>query len=70
MRQGTLVPYAGTDRMTVCFSAGDYFGKLHCGQPIEVLIDGAWHSTRVDYCKGWCLKGVDCDDIAGLTVRI
>ena len=71
MRQGTLVPYIGTERMTVCFAEGDFFGKLHCNQPLEALLDGIWHPTQMEYDKGgWRLKGVDLDDIVGLTVRI
>ena len=71
MRQGTLVPYIGTERMTVYFAEGDFFGKLHCSQPLEALLDGIWQPTQMEYAKGgWRLKGVDLDDIVGLTVRI
>ena len=70
MRQGVLVPDFLTGRMVVRFSVHEYSRKLHCGQPLEVLVDGVWQETRIGYEGGWILEGVECATIVGLRVRI
>ena len=33
-------------------------GGLHCGECLDVLIDGKWKASRVEYSGGWFLVGL------------
>lgn len=70
MKQGVLVPNIATGRMDVRFSPEEYHGGLHCGDTMEVLINGKWKPTRIEMNDDWYLVGVKTKDITGLTVRI
>ena len=72
MRQGTLVPDYRTGRMDIRFSPAEYYGGLHCGETMEILMNGQWEPTRIemDFEREWYLVGIACDDLIGLTVRI
>lgn len=70
MKVGTLVPQRGTGRMDIRFSPNGYYGGLHCGEPLDVKINGRWVSTRIEMGNDWYLVGVDVDDLVGLIVRI
>ena len=48
----------------------DYYGGLHCGECLDVLIDGEWVPTRIEMGEGWFLVGIQTDQLAGLVVRI
>lgn len=45
---------------------------LHCGDTMEVLLNGTWVSTRIeyDYKSSWYLVGLRGLELEGLTVRI
>ena len=71
MRQGTLVPDYSTGRMDIRFSPEEYYGWLHCGETMEILMNGKWEPTCIEmsFEREWYLVGVKCDDFIGLTVR-
>lgn len=70
MKQGVLIYNKQSERMDIRFSLEDYYGGLHCGTTMEVLIDGKWIPTRIEMGKEWYLVGIKTKDISGLTVRI
>ena len=70
MKIGTLVPQRGTGRMDIRCSPNNYYGGLHCGETLDVKINGRWVSTRIEMGNDWYLVGVDTDDLVGLIVRI
>ena len=70
MKVGTLVPQQSTGRMDIRFSPNGYYGGLHCGETLDVKINGIWVSTRIEMGNDWYLVGVDTDDLVGLIVRI
>lgn len=70
MRQGTLVPDYSTGRIDIRFSPEEYYGGLHCGETMEVLIDEKWIPTRIEMGDDWYLVGIPLKDLIGLIVRI
>ena len=70
MRQGTMVTDEESGRMDIRFGLMDYYGGLHCGECLDVLIDGEWIHTRMEMGDGWFLVGVPTDQLVGLVVRI
>lgn len=56
--------------MDIRFSPNNYYGGLHCGETLDVKINGRWVSTRIEMGNDWYLVGVDTDDLVGLIVRI
>ena len=70
MKQGVLVYDAESERMDIRFGLLDYYGGLHCGECLEVLIDDEWIPTRIELGGFWYLKGICVSDLDGLIVRI
>lgn len=70
MKQGSLILDTDTGRMDIRFGLEDYYGGLHCGTTMDVLIDQEWVHTRIELSDDWYLVGIHTDNIAGLTVRI
>ena len=70
MKQGTMVTDEESGRMDIRFGLMDYYGGLHCGECLDVLIDGEWIHTRIEMGDGWFLVGVPTDQLVGLVVRI
>lgn len=70
MKQGVLIVDTATGRMDIRFGLEDFYGGLHCGTTMDVLIDEEWVPTRIEMADNWYLVGVQTDNIAGLTVRI
>lgn len=70
MKVGVLVRDSESGRMDIRFSLTDYYGGLHCGETLDVKINGKWVPSRMEMANDWFLVGVDTDDIAGLIVRI
>lgn len=73
MKTGTLFYDGETDRMDICFTDGSTHGGLHCGECLDVMIDGEYVSTRIEMGAEWYLvetgmRGVDV--LAGLKVRM
>lgn len=70
MRKGNLILDDRSGRMDIRFGLDDYYGGLHCGECMEVLIDDEWIPTRIEMREGWYLVGINTKEVAGLTVRI
>ncbi len=71
-RIGSLIYDESMERMDIRFGLEEYYGGLHCGEGMEVMIDGKWIPTRieVDTKRKWYLVGVDADLLIGLPVKI
>lgn len=73
MREGTLIYDSRTERMDVRFGLEEYYGGLHCGEGMEVELDGEWVTTRIEMdCSDsqWYLVGIKTDELQGLMVRL
>lgn len=71
-RIGSLIYDEGSGRMDIRFGLEEYHGGLHCGDGMEVMLDGKWVPTRIEMNinSKWYLVGVDADSLIGLTVKI
>ena len=47
IREGTLINDTKTEKMDVRFGLEEYYGGLHCGEGMDVEIDGEWVPTRI-----------------------
>lgn len=71
MKQGVLVYDEQSGRMDVRFSLEDYYGGLHCGTTMDVLINDRWIPTRIEYARDWFLVGLkNVSSLVGLIVRL
>ena len=70
MKQGTLVVNIQSGRMDIRLGLNEFYGELHCGTRMEVLIEDEWIPTRIEMADDWFLVGINTKNIAGLTVRI
>ncbi len=72
MRKGCLIYDEGSGRMDIRFGLEEYYGGLHCGEGMEIMVDGEWIHTRIemDLNSKWYLVGVDADSLIGLLVKI
>lgn len=68
MRQGALTLDAQTGRMDIRFDLENYYGGLHCGDCLDILINGKWVPTRIEMGDGWYLTGIKADNLEGLIV--
>lgn len=69
-KQGVLIYDDTIDRMDIRFGPLDYYGGLHCGERLEVLLDGEWIQTRIELGEFRYLRGVRLSRLNGLIVRI
>lgn len=69
-KQGALVYDHNTGRYNIRFDLNDYYGGLHCGECLDIKVQGKWIATRIEYGNGWYLIGIDTDILDGLKVRI
>ena len=69
-KQGTLVYNDDLDRIDIRFSLDDYYGGLHCGETMDVFIDGEWIPTQIEKARDWFLIGIKTDSLPGLIIRI
>ncbi len=70
MKQGALLYNPENNRMDIRFNLKDYYGGLHCGTGMEVLLDKKWVPTRIEFGDQWYLVGIETDQLPGLIVRI
>ena len=70
MKQGALLYNPTNNRMDIRFNLEDYYGGLHCGTWMEVLLDKKWVPTRIEFGDQWYLVGIETDQLPGLIVRI
>ena len=69
-KMGALVYDAAIDRMDIRYGLNRYHGGLHCGEQLEVLVNGRWFPTRIEKDKDWYLVGIKTESLIGLLVRI
>lgn len=69
-KQGILIYDTQSRRMDIRFGLEEYYGGLHCGTCMDVMIGRKWVPTRIEMNGDWYLAGVDTDDLVGLRVRI
>ena len=70
MKHGVLVYDKESERMDVRFGLNDYYGGLHCGTTMEVLVNSRWVPTRLELYEDWYLVGIKTKSIVGLRVRM
>lgn len=70
MKSGSLIYDNESGRMDIRFGPEEYYGGLHCGECMDVLVDDTWTPTRIEMGDDWYLVGVKTDCLQGLTVRI
>ncbi len=70
MKQGVLVFDEEYERMDIRFDLNDYYGGLHCGTPMDVLVGNRWIPTRIELGNAWYLVGIRTSELTGLRVRI
>ncbi len=70
MKRGVLVVDNESGRMDIRFGMEEYYGGLHCGECMDVLVGNKWVPTRIEMGDDWYLVGIHTDKLAGLTVRI
>ncbi len=46
MRKSCLIYDEGSGRMDIRFGLEEYYGGLHCGEGMEVILDGNWRRMR------------------------
>jgi len=66
---GALIYDKDTDRIDIRFGLDDYYGGLHCGETMEVLINGEWIPSRIEKARNWFLIGIKTALLPGLLVR-
>ncbi|MFR5876693.1 MAG: DUF5348 domain-containing protein [Eubacterium sp.] len=69
-KKGNLIYDSKRECMDIRFDLDDYYGGLHCGECLEVLLGNKWIPTRIEMNSDWYLVGVQTDKLVGLTVRI
>ena len=69
-KQGALIYDPEVDRMDIRFGPLGFYGGLHCGDTLEVLINNKWIPTRIEMGSFWYLVGIKISDLNGLIVRI
>ncbi len=58
MRYGTLTYDPSIERLDVLFDNGNSLGGLHCGDILDVMVDGKYRTTRIEYDDDWYLYGL------------
>jgi hypothetical protein len=73
MKEGCIIWDAIAKRPDIRYADGTFYGGLHCGDLLEVLVYNIWRPSRVEYCHSkdnWYLVGIENGvDILWLTVR-
>ena len=66
MRKGALIYNEESGCMDIRFGLEEHYGGLHCGEGMEVMVDGKWIRTRIemDINSKCYLVGVDLTEIA------
>ena len=70
MREGTLIYDQRQERMDIRFGLEEYYGGLHCGERLDVLVESEWKATRIEMDEDWYLVGLKNIDLLGLRARI
>lgn len=68
---GTLFYNSENDRIGIIYKDNTIESGLHCGQCLEVEINGQWIPTRIEMLDDWYLVGVKgLESLEGLKVRL
>ena len=70
MKQGVLVYDERSGRMDIRFGLEEYYGGLHCGTTMDVLVQNRWIPTRIEMSDDWYLVVIKTNILSGLRVRI
>ena len=70
MKQGALIYDEKADRYDIRFGLEDYYGGLHCGTCMDVLVKNKWIPTRIEKSADWYLIGIKTPSLQGLRVRL
>ena len=57
MRVGRLKFNPGNDRYGIWWDNDWFHSGLHCGECLEVMLEGCWVQTRVEMAEGFFLIG-------------
>ena len=71
-KQGNLYYDEEQGRIDIRFGLDNFYGGLHCGETMDVLINEKWFPTRIEMNvhDEWYLEGVKTKLLDGLVVRI
>lgn len=69
-KKGNLIFDSKRECMDIRFDLDEYYGGLHCGECMEVLVGNKWVPTRIEMNNDWYLVDIQTDKLVGLTVRI
>lgn len=68
--QGKLFYNFENNRIGIRFNDGTVDEGLHCGQTMDIFINGKWIPTRIEMARDWYLVDVkNLDSLVGLTVK-
>lgn len=69
---GTLLYNKTTERMDIRCADGTEYGGLHCGECLEIKINGGWVQTRIESNAddAWYLVGFPRLRMEGLEARV
>ncbi len=68
---GVLFYNEESDRIDVQYDNGTTEGGLHCGQTLEVFVNGKWEPTRIEMSDDWYLVGIKgLDSLDSQRVRL
>jgi hypothetical protein len=75
-KEGKLYYDGSIGRYDIRYEGGGEYGGFHCGECLNVKIDGKWKPTRFEYARGdggWYLIGLNVSPayitLHGLPVR-
>ena len=68
--EGAMIFDPETDRMDIRFDDQRFYGGLHCGTPLDVLLNDHWVPTRIEKAADWFLVGLSGLSLNGLRTRI
>ena len=70
MKKGQLIFNVETNRYDLVSNGEILVDGYHCGDSVDVLINGSWFPTRFEYNDdGWYLVGLSGIVLNGLTAR-
>lgn len=73
MKQGILFYDEVSERYDFKYDTEQCYGGLHCGEGFEVLLNGSWVHTRIEYdwdSNQWYLVGLKGISLPGLDIRM
>ena len=68
--EGAMIYDSNADRMDIRFDNLYFHGGLHCGTPLEVLLNDQWVPTCIEKADDWFLVGLKGLPLNGLRTRL